>query len=791
MTYFEYTLPTTATDGTFLYFKIQSLEITREVSIFSDVVTTYTYPSAPTNAFITYDNFDVTLTWNTVDFTNGKNSTFTNYNIYRDNGIEVVNFDKDEFDILIHPSFTVGKYLWVFDIFKRCQWFGIITSTGVFPLTENKLTNYSDNTDSYIVNVDNLKAFIESGSKSLIGISSTGMHVDNTFNNEKYYIYSVESAAIGSRVSNRSVYSCYTVNITNAYPYLRSAENSDTALLINPYWRKLKEVLIDSNYYDKSSFALPYAMNTIYNLKGYLGVNNCKLDVFIYGVYSFTTSTGMYGEFNINYPFKFGTTELYFQARDKKNIGFSRKSAPYSIRTLNIYSIFATWGEQYKGALDELNNLISDNYIPTCRYASFEDKYAPFIELHKDGTEDNTKFLQLAAEIYKTFQYIGYDEALIKLFDAFVQYVDGFDSYQIYYNNSLFKEMTTATNFVANDPQLRRGNYYYGVSAAKFDGQETPITEVHVDKRWWPNNYKWFTILKWNDVVGADYYRIYKRTYYTEYKHLIDTTYTIFGDNGTLTTDPSIIPIDINVTDISLPTVTEIYNTAVISRLLKMKQNYYINIAVFFKETQTIPEYQLNRINFYLDKFIPPELRYTIFYANDATVFSTALVLENKYYCKGNIYLSGITLSASNEENGFLMWENLSGIYAHSTFYVDSTQRRYPGIYGTTKYGYYNNFRYTGILGTSRLGFVAYYKSSTLSFPSGSCTITWVGTGDMDDIVFTYRRLINDTWSNWEAFSDAIGTQTRTLSGESIQLVFMFNSTFWSDTDSILITSIG
>ena len=61
----------------------------------------------------------------------------------------------------------------------------------------------------------------------------------------------------------------------------------------------------------------------------------------------------------------------------------------------------------------------------------------------------------------------------------------------------------------------------------------------------------------------------------------------------------------------------------------------------------------------------------------------------------------------------------------------------------------------------------------------------------MDDIVFTYRRLINDTWSNWEAFSDAIGTQTRTLSGESIQLVFMFNSTFWSDTDSILITSIG
>ena len=792
MTYFDYTLPTTVTDGQLLYFKIQALEITRAVSTFSDVVTAYTYPSKPTNTFITYDNYDVTVTWNAIDFTNGKNSTFTNYSIYRDIATEVSNFDKDEFDILIHPSFTVGKYLWIFDVFKRCQWFGLITSTGVFPLTQNKLTNYSDNSDSYTVNVDNLKAFIESDSRELVGTTSTGTYIDNTYNKEKYYIYSVESEALGSRTSNRSVYMCYTINVTGAYPYLRPAENSDTALLRNPYWRKLKEVLIDNNYYDKSSFAIPYAMDTIFNFKGYLGVSNCKLDVFVNKIYSFTTSTGIYGEFNINYTFKKEIVELYFQARDKENIGFSRKSSPYSIRTLNIYTIFATWGEQYKDAIDELNNLILDNSITTCRYASFEDKYSPFIELYKVGAEDTTKFLQLAAEIYKAFQHVGYDKVLIKFFDAFVNYVDNFESYQIYYNNSLFKEMNTATNFVSDNPQLMRGNYYYGVAAAKFDGQETPITEIRVDKRWWPGNYKGFIVLKWSEVIGAECYKIYRRTATTEYKFLISTTYTTFGDNNELIPDPNITPIDINVIDLSLPIVQEIYNIDVIQRLLKQQRNYYINILLFFKDSQLVAEYQLSRISFFLQKFIPPELKYNIFYANDKTVFSTTFVMENKYYCKGNIYSSGITLSISNEEAGYLFWENLYGIYGPLSFYLDNDQRKYPGIYGTTEYGYYDSFLYTGTLGTSRFGFLAYYHSSTLNFTEGTCNISWIGIGDDDDdIFFTYRRFANNAWLAWEELSGAVGTHTRTLTGETIQFVFMFNSTHWSDSDSVVVTSIA
>lgn len=790
MTYFDYTLPTTITDGELLYFKIQALEITRVVSTFSDVVTVYTYPSKPTNAFITYDNYDVTITWNTIDFTDGKNSTFTNYNIYRDITSEIVNFDKDEFDILIHPSFTVGKYLWVFDVFKRCQWFGIVTSTGVFPLPGTKLTNYSDNSDSYVVNVDNLKVFVESGSKSLIGISSTGLFVDTTYSKEKFYVYSVESEALGSRISNRSAYGCYTVAITNAYPYLRPVENSDTTILKNPYWRKLKAVLVDNNYYDKTSYAIPYAMDTIYNFKGYLGVSNCKLDVFINRIYAFTTSTGIYGEFNINYIFKKEIVELYFQARDKKNIGFSRKSSPYSIRTLNIYTIFAAWGEQYKDATDELNNLILDNSITTCRYTSFEDKYSPFIELYKVGSEDTTKFLQFAAEIYKAFQHVGYDEVLIKFFNAFVNYVDGFDSYQIYYNNSLFKEMNTATNFVADNPQLTRGNYYYGVSAAKFDGQETPITEIHVDKRWWPNIYKGFIVLKWDEVLGAECYKIYRKTSHTEYEFLISTTYTTFGDNNTLIPNSSITPIDINVTDLTLPIVKEIYNVNVIDRVMKLRQTYYLNILIFSKDNQYIAEYQLDRINIFLNKFIPPELKYTIYYANDTTVFTPEVTLENKYYCKGNIYTYGITLSSTNEANGYLIWKNLSGIYASKTFYLGNEESLYPGIYGTTLYGYNPDIIYTGIFGISRFGFSAYYKSGTLNFPSGSCTLTWVATGDARDIIFMYRKLIDVMWSPWGDFTNAIGTHTKILVGENIQIVFMFNSTYWSDTDSVVITSI-
>jgi len=795
MTYFEYTLPSSFTDGKLLYFKIQVLSNIRELSVFSDIVSTYSYPSKPTNTFITYDNFDVTITWNEIDLLN-KNNTFINYNIYRDIAIEITNFEKDEYDILIHPNFEVNKYIWVIDVFKRCQWFGFVTSTGVFPLTENKLTNFSDTSDNYIVNVDNLKVFIETGIRELIGISSTGTYVDSSFEKEKYYIYSIATSALGSRLSNRSVYKCNTIDITSAYPYLRSADNSDTAILRNIYWKNLKEVLIDSNYYDKSQFALPYAANTVYNLKGYLGVSNCKLDIFVNGIYSFTTSTGTYGEFNVDYQFKKGITEIYFQARDKENIGFSRKSAPYSIRTLNIYTIFSAWGDQYKEALDELDALITDVSINTCRYSSFEDRFSPFIEMYKEGSENNTKFTELASEIFKTFEYVGYDEALNKFFDAYKQTVSGFEAYEIYYNNSLFKEMNTATNFIADNPKLYRGNYYYGVSAAKYDGQETPVTEIHIDKRWWPNSYRGFIVLKWDEVIGAEYYKIYRRTKNTSYQYLVDTTYTIFGDNGTILPDSSTIPIEINVTNLSLPIVTELYNVDVISRILKLRQNYYLNILVFFEDRAMLPQYQLNRISFFLEKFIPPELKYTISYANDYTIFSEDFfeqnVEENKYYCKGDIFTEGITLSASNEENGYLIWESLSDFYAAWTFKIENVgQYTYPGIYGTSQYGYFDDILYPGTLGESRFGFVAYYKSSILNFPAGNCTISWIGTGDERDLLFTYRRFENNEWSQWENLEYAVGSHTETLTGENIQIVFMFNSTFWSDADSVVITSIS
>jgi hypothetical protein len=238
--------------------------------------------------------------------------------------------------------------------------------------------------------------------------------------------------------------------------------------------------------------------------------------------------------------------------------------------------------------------------------------------------------------------------------------------------------------------------------------------------------------------------------------------------------------------------VYEIQNVDVITRILKMKRNYYLNIIIFFKQNQVIPEYQIDRINFYLEKFLPPELRYTISYCNDYSLFSPSFVEENKYYCKGSIYSTGIILSPSNEENGYLLWQNLPGFYDSWTFYLNPDDCTYPGIYGTTMYGYPNNVFYPGTLGRSRFGFVAYYKSSILNFPAGSCTISWEATGDVArDIVFTYRRLINNAWSNWEYDLDAIGTHTEILTGENIQIAFMFNSTFWADTDSVRIISIG
>lgn len=615
-TYYEYTLPDSTTDGKLVDFYLQALSTTRELSSVVGPAQVYTYPSKPNNLFVKYDGIQVDLTWNSV-----MQDTFVAYNIYRDYCAPVngTSYDSDT-NTLTNPLFTVGKHVWVIDTFKRSQWFGRIETEGEFSLTSTGLTNYSDNSVAYRFSIDNVTIYLSSNAPVLLDQTSTGAYTDESYLFDRYYIYSISTVGLGGRISNRVYYQCHTIETTMSYPYLRSVDSSSTTILNNQYWKSIKATLVDKGFYNLSPFAIPYSKDTTYNLKGYLGVANCKLDVYINGIYGFTTSTGIYGEFDINYAFKKGSIEFVFQARDRLNVKFSRKTAPFTITTMNIYTWFSVVGKQYEAARTELNSIKSDVSLDTCRDSYFEDRFSPFTGLYKVGDESEEKFRALSSAIYRAYEYVSYKEALTMVFDAFRDNVPEIDHYEIYFNDSLYDTQRTGYTFTPTSTGLGRGNYYYGISSHKANGEETPVSVLRVDRRWWPDPYVCTNVLMWDYMSGAEGYRIYRGTSPDNLLLMTSTGSNFFIDiNGYATTSTG--PVAYNFTDMEAPTGLHLYDKFGVNNLfLRLKKPGSLTILLFGTGTNLLQSYDIDRLMYLLGQFIPPEIKYRLIFSNDDKV---------------------------------------------------------------------------------------------------------------------------------------------------------------------------
>jgi hypothetical protein len=634
-THFLYTTTSTGLQGKFLYFYITALSPSLEESTSSGIVTTTTHPQQPENELGIYDAYDVTLSWDAIDFTNGRNLAFNNYNIYRSGVSELLNVttigteDDGTQNILYNTYFTVGTVVWIFDIFKRSQWFGEVITEGELDLTDLKRTEYSDVSDTIIL--DNLRIFIDNGVNTLIGTTTSTGYIDTSFTFGNYYLYKITSYASNSVNSAYSVVPIFACTPSYAYPYLRSAYNSDTTLLSNEEWVEIKKTLIDKNYYDKTAYAIPYSATESFNIKGYLGISNFYVDVFLNGSENveFTTSTGNYGEFEFYYLFPKGETTFTFQARDKAtNTYFSRISGSTSIRTLYIYTFFSILGQQFKEFYDEMALQKQDISVELSRYASFTERYQPLIELYKIAEEDDALFKTLSYEVFKMFEYVAYDESLNIFLDALSAEEDNIDHYKIYYNNRLYRTARTGLTFTPRfidrysevQTGVFRGKYYYGITSCTSTGEETTVGTLLVDDRYWPV-YRKNNIIFWDHVSGANYYKIYKGTSEDELYYMDNSLTNVFVDIGIDSANTSITPPIANFTDYDPPTNIRHYIDWDYANFTMFFHNpNYLQIVIFAVGDNVIPEYQLDRITFFLDKLVPPELKYMIVIAYDSSL---------------------------------------------------------------------------------------------------------------------------------------------------------------------------
>lgn len=491
------------------------------------------------------------------------------------------------------------------------------------------------------INEHNIKVYIEDNELVQIGSTKNNNFLDDTFDKEKNYLYKVYTRNISGLLTDSTPAPVYTTNLLKTIPYLRHPSNSDDIIIKQVYWKSMKNSLVDKNYYFKERLDLPYLHNIPLHLKGFLGVSDCNVDIFLNDHYHSTIVSDSYGEFDFYFVYPKGKSKIKFQARDKQNIDFSNYSSNYIINTINSYTMFGIVGEVLDEYIEELNAIRLDNNINTARYSTFITKYAPYIELYKSGEENDTDFMELASTIFSAYEYAGYDKSLNMVLDKFLEKVPEFDHYEIYTRNSIYDTVTTGRFFVPTTPSLTRQNYYYGVSAAKSTGEETPLSIIRVDSRWWPFKYKGYNAFMWDEVPEAEFYKVYRGTSIDNLCYLATAFNNVFIDNGSLTENTSILPYKYNYSGMNIPLNFKVYLRTKLSQMSMLyKKLGNTVIMLFTKDNSTFPELHFTRLKTIFRDYIPPEIRYTVFivkdnsiymYPNDITIIDETNVVYGRY----------------------------------------------------------------------------------------------------------------------------------------------------------------
>lgn len=614
-TYYIYDVPV-AYVNTLISCYIVAVSTDLELSVPSEIISFYTYPNAVEDVVCTYNGYTSELSWNTT-------STGELCNVYCDSPEQLSGvFLSSDATYLTHDDFNAGDFIWVIDPYKRSQWWGTVTEDGKFDLVTTKNLTISDTATTYSPLISSLSIYKRTTLTNAIAIGTSTGCTHTVTEYDRHVIYSVVSTNLIGEEGTPVSYPKYLVDVENTSPYIRSIQNSSTGIINNEYWSPIKACLIDKNYYDLTPFAIPYSKDTPYNLKGYLGVSNCNVDVYVNDTYYTTIQTKSLGEFELSYAFNYGLTYLQLQARDYKNIKFSRKSNKYAITTKYVYTVYSAWGQQLQIADEYADDIKLNISIINSKYSEFIDRFAPFIDIAKHADEDSDKFKAIALASFQAFEYVSYDEALRMLLDAYEENVANFDHYEIYSSNSLYQTLQSGWSFVPSSPDnLIRNNYYYHVSCKMNTGGETTPTELRCDMRWWPVGFTGLVALKWNEMPGADSYIIYRGSDSTSTGYMVETPLTYWVDDGSLIPNYAIQPKDMNFTGVESPENLHISNNVYVANLeMLLKKPNALAIVIYSTGDTSIPAYQIERLKTLLAKYVPPEIIYKLIVANDSSV---------------------------------------------------------------------------------------------------------------------------------------------------------------------------
>jgi len=610
----------------------------------SNTVDIITPPRAVFNFHTYFDNKVLNISW---EDSIVNNESVTHYEVRKSKGILIQNISLSDEGILKSPTFIYNNRYLIIDKVKKVYWYGLCNSSGELSIIdENKFPFIQDTADEYEMSINNINVYAEDEWETISYVNkilsvSTYSYIETDFSNNSVYFYSIVPYATLA-VSGPAVFCpIYIKNLQEVTPYLRSIGNSDNEYLASVFWRNMRDVLTDHNYYLKQQFDIPQIKGN-YGFKGFLGVANCYVDVFINKNYALTVETDIFGNFQFDISLPGKENILALQARDKDNIVFSGTSTPQTIRVVTIYSFFSALSQEYKTIWGEILQQFSDFSFNESRISLLEDKLNPFVDFIKNIDEEDADYKNILITSYLSYEYAGYQKAIYMILDAFRESVGEFDYYKVFFRDTLMDTMSSGYSFVVNnrdlldDPnsRLERGNYIYGISSCMDNGEESSISVIRVDSRWWPNkelleqddSYYGFNVLFWEG--NADYYKIYRLDNPTsdnydvlDFKFLQTATIPILVDFGLSIPQEGVKPPEYTITEFPKPTNLKIYyNNHIADFNINSKNKNWIRILIFERENEEIKEYQLTRMLSIFRDLIPPEIGYSVLLCNNERV---------------------------------------------------------------------------------------------------------------------------------------------------------------------------
>jgi hypothetical protein len=634
--------------GKAIYFKMTAFSTDRKRILYSDVIKTYTVPevASGSNTYldVIHGEKSISISWKDLEYTSPKHE-----DIHK---IEVLKFSTSALKIKSLTGSTIysediiaSKYYLVHDYVYNSFWQVIASEDGSISLSSNLIQDVSHvYTVDNPVSLYNIKLYtidpdgITIGSVSPSKISGLIMSVsDFTICHNSIIVYGVKYVMPDDETHSISYYPVFHRELSKAVPVWRTLEKSNTPLLKSLTWKRLKSVLIDKNYYNKDYWAIPYSENK-FSLIGYIGINDCLVDIFINDTLYTTVTSNKFGEFEFKYRFGIETTKLTVQVRSQNNEVFTIFSSPIFIQAYHIYTHFAVLSTQYnsiRASQIEIKNKLS---IDTCTVQDLRDIYAPRIGIDLVGNEDVSTFRKFIKLSNLMYQNIGYKIAYDQLKSMFETLVPGIDSVQCIDNAELEEAYTTGIDMVihqfnmdgAISPIVRK-KYVYGVSAKRISKsgtiEETDPTEIIVDNRWMPD-YEYYhpiNILSWSKVDYASSYVIYKgvcddnsnlnRLLFTK---VFETTSTFYVDAGVIPQDLNVTPIPYNSTVMVSPkNVKSLNHLTPGSYENLLKKPYYFTIIVYMKGDEVLPQYILDRLIYLLNIITPSEQFFSVIVANN------------------------------------------------------------------------------------------------------------------------------------------------------------------------------